>query len=175
MMASGDEGGLLREHLDALEKLASGRSRSPSLALPGHRMAVRCGGWIHIGPAGEPSPAPHSPIRISLDPGDPQEAHGVRWTSLVEDPVTLRTMLPGEKIPGRQSTYEEVLRTRGVPPQPRRQWPLIEDSDGRILWAVGIDAAGGDHPAPIAISRSISCPQPEVGYHLLRICSDNPA
>ncbi len=174
VMASGEEGGLLREHLDALEKLATGRSRSPSLSLPGQRIAVRCGGWIHIGPEGDSSLEP-PPTRISIDPGNPLVAHGVCWTSLVEEPVTLRTMRPGEKIPGRRSTYDEELRTHGVPPQPRRQWPLIEDSDGRILWALGIDTASSDHPAPVVISRSVTCPQPELGYHLLRICSDHSA
>ncbi|MGE4618354.1 MAG: tRNA lysidine(34) synthetase TilS, partial [Planctomycetota bacterium] len=48
--ATGEEGGLVREHLRSLEKLVSGESRSASLLLPGNRKAIRCGGWIHIGP-----------------------------------------------------------------------------------------------------------------------------
>ncbi len=168
-LATGHEGGLNREHLTSLERLATGTSRSASLDLPGERRAIRCGGWLHIGPIPEIQPAA-SPIRIQMEPGSHRVLQGIEWTSLVDHPLTIRTLYPGEKCPGRQATIDEELRIRGVPPGPRKEWPLVVDPSDSVCWFAGEAVDGADREgAPVALQVVVPDPQQELSYHLLRI------
>ena len=169
LLASGEEGGLNREHLTSLERLATGTSRSASLDLPGARRAMRCGGWLHIGPIPEVQPAA-TPIRIQMEPGSHRVMQGIEWTSLVDHPLTIRTLYRGEKCPGRQATIDEELRIRGVPPGPRKEWPLVVDQSDSVCWYAGEEDAGSDRPsAPVSLQVADPELQQELSYHLLRI------
>ncbi|MEE2882800.1 MAG: tRNA lysidine(34) synthetase TilS [Planctomycetota bacterium] len=166
LRAFGDEGGLVREHLNSLEKLATGESRSASLLLPGARKAIRCGGWIHIGPAtGTPEPQ-LKPFQISPDTAT--DSLGVRWLSSFSEPLTIRSLEQGEKIPGRSGSIEELLRIQGVPPGIRQNWPLAVDQGGQIRWFAGYRNADREAAAMVSVSIANRCSVDELCYHLLR-------
>ncbi|MDE0961458.1 MAG: tRNA lysidine(34) synthetase TilS [Planctomycetota bacterium] len=178
ILGCGEEGGLRREHLQSLVRLATGESRSASLALPGARSAIRCGGWLHIGP--DPTAATDSSVPATdLDQGprlpceiQPRSSRiqwGIRWQSLVDTPLTLRTLQPGEKVAGRQATIEETLRCQGVPPRLRHQWPLIEDSAGGRVWFAGQDLDPLRPTAPVTLTAAAAEFQWDLSYHLMRV------
>ncbi len=178
ILGCGEEGGLRREHLQSLVRLASGESRSAMVALPGARLAIRCGGWLHIGPdptanhdspswAEELDPLPALPCQI--EPGSSLVHGGIRWQSLVETSLTLRTPQASEKVPGRQTTVEETLRCQGVPPRLRRHWPLVFDASNNRLWFAGQDLDPLHSAAPVALTAAESATELELSYHLLRV------
>ena len=130
---------------------------------------MRCGGWLHIGPTPEVQPAA-TPIRIQMEPGSHRVMQGIEWTSLVDHPLTIRTLYRGEKCPGRQATIDEELRIRGVPPGPRKEWPLVVDQSDSVCWYAGEEDAGSDRPsAPVSLQVADPELQQELSYHLLRI------
>ncbi|MEC9476438.1 MAG: tRNA lysidine(34) synthetase TilS [Planctomycetota bacterium] len=167
--AFGEEGGLVREHLNALEKLATGESRSPSLQLPGARKAIRCGGWVHIGPASDTEIPLLEPFQI--DPESPVDSAGIRWISSHPEPLTIRSLQQGEKIPDRSGSIEEMLRMGGVPPELRQRWPLAVSDDGKIRWLAVDQGSSNELAKTVSISIADHNHLDELGYHLLRITS----
>lgn len=167
LRATGEEGGLIREHLGSLERLASGESRSSSLLLPGGRKAIRCGGWIHIGPSSEPVERDLLPFQIC--PETPTDSLGVRWRSSFPDTLTIRSLEAGEKIPGRSGSIEELLRVQGVPADLRQYWPLAVDAEGKIRWFAGFRSKTSTASDEVSISAADPGSLDELGYHLLRI------
>ncbi|MGE4602081.1 MAG: tRNA lysidine(34) synthetase TilS [Planctomycetota bacterium] len=167
LRSTGEEGGLIREHLGSLERLVTGEARSSSVSLPGHRKAIRCGGWIHIGPSNDPVEKDLLPFQIC--PETPTDSLGIRWHSSFSETLTVRSLEAGEKIPGRRGSIEELLRVQGVPADLRQHWPLAVDAAGQIRWFAGFCSQTSKPADGVSISATDSGSTDELCYHLLRI------
>lgn len=167
LRSTGEEGGLIREHLGSLERLVTGEARSSSVSLPGHRKAIRCGGWIHIGPSSDPVEKDLLPFQIC--PETPTDSLGIRWHSSFSETLTVRSLEAGEKIPGRRGSIEELLRVQGVPADLRQHWPLAVDAAGQIRWFAGFCCQTSKPADGVSISATDSGSTDELCYHLLRI------
>ncbi len=167
LRSTGEEGGLIREHLGSLERLVTGEARSSSVSLPGDRKAIRCGGWIHIGPSSDPVEKDLLPFQIC--PETPTDSLGIRWHSSFGEVLTIRSLESGDKIPDRRGSIEELLRLQGVPADLRQRWPLAVDADGQIRWFVGFCRPSDNPSDGVSISATDPGSIDELCYHLLRI------
>ena len=149
---------LAARHRAALGTLASSRAGSAALDLPGGE-AVREYGWLRLGPAAEPLPAPETEVelsedgvidwagwRIGLTRTRPPDATAPLWVAApAEGALFVRSRRPGDRLSGHlRIKVQDLFTDAKVPARDRAGHPLIATSAGAIWWVVGLKRADGE-------------------------------
>lgn len=89
-------------------------------------------------------PGAWTPPTVRLDPGarlpGAREARSTLWLPALADPLSVRSLAPGDRVltGGGTRRVVEVLRDAGVPRAVRPRWPLVAAGE-RVVWIPGIE------------------------------------
>jgi tRNA(Ile)-lysidine synthase len=137
-----------------LREVAATIDRGGRTGLPRRMILATEGGWVRVLPAvgraeeepcelGEGRPVTFGGFRVWMGggPGVP--------VGLAAGPLVVRGRRPGDRVRpegGPTRRVQDVLVDAGVPVEERGSWPLVTDSQGRVLWVVGLWPHA--HPGP---------------------------
>jgi tRNA(Ile)-lysidine synthase len=130
--------------------------------LGGALLAEREGPWVAIHPAVEPEPPAAVPLpvpgavsfgRWRIASGAPAPGLGRLGATVSGDHLVVRAAAAGDRIAfaGGAKKVFDALAEAGVPRRRRPQWPVVE-SDGMIVWLVGVRAAPARGSGRVALS-----------------------